>query len=105
MTSTSGSTGAGLKKCIPTTRSGVRVADAISLTERADVFVARIASGATIPSSSPKSSRLTSRSSNAASITSWQEARSASSVTSVSRPRAASLSSWVSRSFSTPRER
>ena len=37
--------GAGLKKCIPTTRSGVDVAAAISVTDSADVFVARIASG------------------------------------------------------------
>ena len=46
--STSGISGAGLKKCIPTTRSGVVVAAAISVTESADVFVARIVSGRTI---------------------------------------------------------
>ncbi len=45
-TSTSFSTGAGLKKCIPTTRSGRPVTSAISVTESADVLVARIASGA-----------------------------------------------------------
>ena len=43
--STSGSSGAGLKKCIPITRSGRSVASAICETESADVFVARIASG------------------------------------------------------------
>ena len=45
MISTSGISGAGLKKCMPTTRSGERVADAISVTESADVFVASTASG------------------------------------------------------------
>ena len=44
-TSTSGSTGAGLKKCMPTTRSGVCVASAICVTESAEVLVARIAGG------------------------------------------------------------
>ena len=43
-TSTSGSTGAGLKKCIPTTRSGRAVAFATSVTESAEVFVASTAS-------------------------------------------------------------
>ena len=38
--------GAGLKKCMPTTRAGVATADAISVTESAEVFVARMASGA-----------------------------------------------------------
>ena len=44
-TSTSGISGAGLKKCIPTTRSGDDVAAAISVTDSAEVFVARTASG------------------------------------------------------------
>ena len=47
--STSGISGAGLKKCMPTTRSGRVVAAAISVTESAEVFVARIASGAADP--------------------------------------------------------
>src|SRR5438445_2524586 len=42
--STSGINGAGLKKCMPTTRSGVEIAEAISVTESADVFVASTAS-------------------------------------------------------------
>ena len=36
--------GAGLKKCMPTTRSGVETAPAISVTDSADVFVASTAS-------------------------------------------------------------
>ena len=56
--STSGISGAGLKKCIPTTRSGEAVAAAISVTESAEVFVARIASGRQIRSSSANSSTL-----------------------------------------------
>ena len=56
--STSGISGAGLKKCMPTTRPGVDVAAAISVTESAEVFVARTASGRQIRSSSAKSSPL-----------------------------------------------
>ena len=56
--STSGMSGAGLKKCIPTTRSGVEVAPAISVTESADVFVASTASGRQTRSSSANSSRF-----------------------------------------------
>ena len=66
-TSTSGSTGAGLKKCMPTTRSGRAVAAAISVTESAEVFVARIASGRgrrrarrTAPASASSSSTIAS---------------------------------------------
>ena len=44
--STRGITGAGLKKCIPTTRPGCAAADASEATENDDVFVARIAPGA-----------------------------------------------------------
>ena len=80
--STSGISGAGLKKCMPTTRSGVEVAAAISVTESADVFVASTASGRQIRSSSAKSARLGSSSSTIASITTSQSARSARSVVS-----------------------
>ena len=45
MTSTSFSTGAGLKKCMPTTRDGRPVATEISVTDRDEVLVARIVSG------------------------------------------------------------
>ena len=43
--STSSCTGAGLKKCMPTTRSGLRTAWAIRVIEMVDVFDARMASG------------------------------------------------------------
>src|SRR6185312_292855 len=67
--STSGITGAGLKKCTPTTRSGCVAADASDATDSDDVFVARIASGATTPASAANSARFTARSSTTASIT------------------------------------
>ena len=54
-TSTSGISGAGLKKCMPTTRSGAAVAEAISVTDSAEVFVASTASGPQILPSSAKS--------------------------------------------------
>ena len=78
---------------------------AISVTESAEVFVARTASSPTTPSSARKSSRLASSSSTIASITRSQPARSASSVVVVRRASAASRSSAVSRPFSTPRPR
>ncbi len=53
-TSTRSRIGAGLKKCMPTTRSGCAVAVAIAVTESAEVFVASTASGATIASSAPE---------------------------------------------------
>jgi hypothetical protein len=45
MTSTRGMTGAGLKKCIPTTRPGCLVGAAMAVTDSEDVLVARTASG------------------------------------------------------------
>ena len=67
-TSTSGISGAGLKKWSPSTCSGRLVAAAIAATDSALVFVARIASGGASRSSAPKIVRLRSRSSRAASI-------------------------------------
>ena len=58
ITSTSFITGAGLKKCIPTTLSGLFVTDAISVIERDEVFVASTTSGLQILSSSAKRSFL-----------------------------------------------
>ena len=84
--STSGISGAGLKKCMPTTRSGRLVALAISVTESADVFVASTASGRVIRSSSAKSSCFGPSSSTIASITRSQSASSPTSVVSDSRP-------------------
>ena len=96
MTSTNCCTGAGLKKCMPTTRLGFDVATAISVTGSEEVFVARTASGETTASTLPSSSFLRSRCSGTASTTSWQCARSARSLVKVTRAWRASCSSWVS---------
>ena len=69
--STSGISGAGLKKCRPATRPGCFMPAASAVIESDEVFDARIASVATTRSRSPKSSRLTSRSSTIASTTSF----------------------------------
>ena len=103
--STSGINGAGLKKCMPTTRSGVDVAAAISVTESADVFVASTASGRQTRSSSAKSRRFGSSSSTIASITTSQSAKSPSSVVSESRPIASSRAACSSWPFSVLRVR
>ena len=60
MTSTSFCTGAGLKKCMPTTREGRPVATEISVTDRDEVLVARMVSGLRDPSSCSKTARLSS---------------------------------------------
>ena len=105
MISTSGISGAGLKKCMPTTRSGDEVADAISVTESAEVFVASTASGLQMRSSSAKSSCFGASSSTIASITRSQSAKSASAVVSESRPTASSRAACSSWPFSTLRVR
>ena len=68
-TSTSFITGAGLKKCIPITRSGRDVAAAICVTDNELVFVAKIVSGLHKASSRPKRSFLMSIRSGTASMT------------------------------------
>ena len=73
-TSTNLRTGAGLKKCIPTTRRGCWVATAISVTGSEEVFVARTASSETTASSPAKIRFFSSRLSGTASTTSWQSA-------------------------------
>ena len=78
MTSTSAMTGAGLKKCMPTTRPGSAAALAIAVIGIEEVLEASTALGATALSAA-KSSRLSSRRSGAASMTSPASA-SASSV-------------------------
>ena len=65
-------TGAGLKKWIPSTRSGWVQAAAIAVTDREDVLVARRAASPTTGSIRRKLSRLIARSSTIASITSPQ---------------------------------
>ncbi len=69
MTSISFITWAGLKKWIPITRSGRRVAMESSVTERAEVLVARIVAAGQAASSSAKTFFLTVMSSVTASIT------------------------------------
>jgi hypothetical protein len=59
---------------------GLLVATAISVTGSEEVLVARMASGATMVSSLPKSSFLRCRCSGTASTTSWQSAKSPMSV-------------------------
>src|SRR6266550_5990641 len=66
-TSTSSSTGTGLKKCMPITRSGRWVTLAREVIGIEDVFEARIASAGSVRSARPKTSSLTSASSTTAS--------------------------------------
>lgn len=102
-TSTSGISGAGLKKCRPTKRPGLRSAPPTAVTDRDEVLVAIRQSSPTMPSSSVSSARLASRSSRTASTTRAQSASSARFSAGASRARAASRSAPVSRSFSTSR--
>ncbi len=88
-TSTSFITGAGLKKCSPTTLPGRPVATAISVTDNDDVFVAKIVSAPTMPSSSLKIARFNSNCSGTASIT---NSASASAFRSVANSMRASRS-------------
>ena len=78
--STRGSTATGLKKCIPTTRSGCSRLEPISVTERDEVFVAMTHSGETTRSSSAKTSFFTCISSKTASITRAQPAKTSNPV-------------------------
>src|SRR5438093_40049 len=71
ITSTSFITGAGLKKCMPMTRSGRFVALAISVMLREEVLLAKTTSGGQIASSSANSAFFASIFSMIASITSW----------------------------------
>ena len=72
--------GTGLKKCMPTTRSGRFVAAPRSAIGIDEVFDARTTSGRVISSSCRKIARLISGSSVAASITRSTSARSRTSV-------------------------
>ena len=67
-TSTSGSTGTGLKKCRPMTRSGCQVSAPSFMIGTEDVFEARNSASGSTESSARKSSRLTPSSSTTASI-------------------------------------
>src|SRR5215212_696597 len=100
-TSTSRITGAGLKKCMPTTRSGPGTPAAISVTESDDVFVASTQSGPAASATRESSSRLSSSDSGAASMTISAPASAASSPAGSSR--AAAASSRRRRARSSPR--
>ena len=102
--STSGSTGTGLKKCSPSTRCGFLVAAAIFMIGMLEVFDASTAFGSsTTASSSAKISALTASSSMMASITSWRSDRSLSSVVNVRLATARSRSRSVTLPELTPR--
>jgi hypothetical protein len=98
-TSTSFMTGAGLKKCMPTTRSAPGTPAAISVTLSEEVFVASTQSSRTTSATRPNSSRLSSSDSGAASITTSAPASAATSAAASSGPAAPS----ASRPFSTSR--
>ncbi len=96
ITSTRRCTGAGLKKCTPTTRPGLWLAVEISVTDRDEVLVARIASGLTMSSSSRKTDFLISMDSTTASTTKSASARSFMLVVKVIRPSRSACSASVS---------
>ena len=87
ITSTSWSTGTGLKKCIPITLSGRPVAAASEAMGIDDVFEASTASGGSTASARSNSSRLTSTSSTTASI---MRSAGTTSSTGVTRARTSS---------------
>ena len=97
--------GAGLKKCIPTRRSGRLSAAPMAVTDRDEVFDARMQSSGTTASSSAKTACLTSSRSTMASIAKPDGARSARAVTGSILPRIAALPGGSSRPFSTERSR
>ena len=92
-TSTSLSTGAGLKKCIPTTFDGRVVATEISVTDSDEVLVARIVSARHTLSMVAKISCFRSSRSGTASMTRSTSARSSIEVLNRTRPTSASRSS------------
>ena len=77
-TSSSAISGGGLKKCMPTTRSGWVAAGASAVTSSDEVLLASTQSAPTISESSAKSRCLSSTRSGAASMTSSQSAKPSS---------------------------
>src|SRR5918994_1583989 len=101
--STSASTGTGLKKCMPITASGRRVAMASFMMGIDDVFDARMASAdSTARSTRSNTATLAASSSTTASITSSRSASWPGSVAYAMRPSAASMSAASSLPRSTP---
>ena len=102
ITSTSRISGAGLKKCIPTTFAGSDAALAMNVTGIDEVFVAITASEPQIAERSWKSSRFSSSRSGAASITKSQPSSPSSAAAVCRRVAAASASSLLQRPRSAP---
>ena len=96
ITSTRRCTGAGLKKCMPTTRDGRPLATEISVTDSEEVLVASRVSGWVIASSWAKIARLSSSFSGTASTTSSTSLRSSRFVVRRMRSKIAVCSSSVS---------
>ncbi len=103
ITSTSGISGTGLKKCMPTTRPGCLRPVPSAVIDNDDVFEARMHPGAATFSMLAKSSRLAARSSAMASITSPATQVSASVTTVVMRASAASASAAARRPLAVSR--
>jgi hypothetical protein len=101
-TSTSFISAGGLKKCMPTTRSGSGSPAAIAATGSEDVLVARIACGPQALARAANSRRFSSRSSGAASITRSHSPRSASCEAAPVRASASSASCSLQRPFCAP---
>ena len=101
-TSTSFISAGGLKKCMPTTRSGWGTPAAIAVTGSEEVLLARIVSGPQVSASAANSFRFSSRSSGAASTTRSQSARSSMLAAPPARAPAASTSFSLQRPFSAP---
>ena len=95
-TSTSGISGTGLKKCMPTMRPGRPLPCASAVIDSDDVLDARMAWASTSGSSCANSARLAARSSTMASTTSPATQASASVPTVTMRASAASARSRVS---------
>ena len=84
-TSTSGSTGTGLKKCRPITRPGCEVSAPSFMIGTDDVFEARNCASGRISSSRLKTSRFSASSSTTASMAASAPSTSASALVKASR--------------------
>ncbi len=102
-TSTSFITGAGLKKCRPTTSAGRLVAAAHSITGSEEVVVASTAPGRATSSSAANTARLTARSSATASTNRSQSRNAVNSTAVLVRSSAAARSAALSRPRATAR--
>ena len=101
-TSTSFISAGGLKKCMPTTRSGWATSVAIAVTGSEEVLLARIALGPQASASAANSARFSSSSSGAASTTRSHSPRSSRLVAAPTRLLAASASCSLQRPFVAP---